>query len=449
MMATTDLALRIDPAYEKISRKFLNDHAAFTDAFARAWFKLTHRDMGPKARYVGPLVPAEDLIWQDPVPPVDHPLVNASDVAELKAAVLASGLSVRELVATAWASASTFRGSDKRGGANGARVRLAPQKDWAVNSPAVLAKALAKLEEVRAAFNGKQSGGKKISLADLIVLAGGAAVEKAAKDGGHTVEIPFTPGRTDATDAQTDAESFAVLEPVADGFRNYLKPNQAMSAEELLVDRAQLLTLSAPEMTVLVGGLRALDANTDQRPHGVFTRRPGVLSNDFFVNLLDMGVVWDGDVGGRAGVRGPRSQDRRPEVAGHPRRPGVRLQLPAAGPGRSLRPVRRRGSLRASLRGDLDEGDERRPLRRGVMHKEGAARDRRALGVSGFETGPKRPQRASSTRRSRTRAGQHEGGVRVHALGYELAHQFAVDPHQLQEQTVRGLLAPRGCCSSP
>ncbi len=292
MMATTDLALRFDPAYEKISRKFLNDHAAFTDAFARAWFKLTHRDMGPKARYVGPLVPAEDLIWQDPVPPVDHPLVNASDVAELKAAVLASGLSVRELVGAAWASASTFRGSDKRGGANGARVRLAPQKDWAVNSPAVLASTLARLEEVRAAFNGKQTGGKKISLADLVVLAGGAAVEKAAKDGGHTVEVPFTPGRTDATDAQTDADSFAVLEPVADGFRNYLKPNQAMSAEEMLVDRAQLLTLSAPEMTVLVAGLRALDANTDQRPHGVFTKRPGVLSNDFLVNLLDMGTVW-------------------------------------------------------------------------------------------------------------------------------------------------------------
>ncbi|HRD47582.1 MAG TPA: catalase-peroxidase, partial [Caulobacter sp.] len=260
--------------------------------FARAWFKLTHRDMGPKSRCFGPDVPKEDLIWQDPVPAVDHPLVNAADVAELKAAVLASGLSVPQLVSTAWASASTFRGSDKRGGANGARVRLAPQKDWAVNSPAQLSAVLAKLEGIRAAFNGKQGGGKRISLADLIVLAGGAAVEKAAREGGLEIEVPFTPGRTDAAQDQTDVESFAVLEPVADGFRNYLKPGLPMTAEELLVDKAQLLTLSAPEMTVLVGGLRSLDANTDQRPHGVFTKRPGVLSNDFFVNLLDMGTVW-------------------------------------------------------------------------------------------------------------------------------------------------------------
>ncbi len=292
MMATTDLALRFDPIYEPIARRFLNDHAAFTEAFARAWFKLTHRDMGPKSRYLGPLVPSQDLIWQDPVPAVDHPLVNAADVAELKAAVLASGLSVPQLVSTAWASASTFRGSDKRGGANGARVRLAPQKDWAVNSPAQLSAVLAKLEGIRAAFNGKQNGGKRISLADLIVLAGGAAVEKAAREGGLEIEVPFTPGRTDAAQDQTDVESFAVLEPVADGFRNYLKPGLPMTAEELLVDKAQLLTLSAPEMTVLVGGLRSLDANTDQRPHGVFTKRPGVLSNDFFVNLLDMGTVW-------------------------------------------------------------------------------------------------------------------------------------------------------------
>jgi len=292
MMATTDLALRMDPIYEPISRKFLNDHAAFTEAFARAWFKLTHRDMGPRARYQGPLVPQEELIWQDPVPDVDHPLVNASDVAELKQAVLASGLTVPQLVSTAWASASTFRGSDKRGGANGARIRLAPQKDWAVNSPAHLATVLAGLEAVRSAFNSKQTGGKQISLADLIVLAGGAAIEKAAKDGGHEVEVPFTPGRTDASQEQTDVESFAVMEPVADGFRNYLKPNQAMTAEEMLVDRAQLLTLSAPEMTVLVGGLRALDANTDGSRHGVFTDRPGVLSNDVFVNLTDMGTVW-------------------------------------------------------------------------------------------------------------------------------------------------------------
>ncbi len=292
MMATTDLALRMDPIYEPISRKFLNDHAAFTDAFARAWFKLTHRDMGPRARYQGPLVPQEELLWQDPVPPVDHPLVNAADVAELKTAVLASGLTVPQLVSTAWASASTFRGSDKRGGANGARSRLAPQKNWAVNSPARLATVLAGLEAVRSAFNGRQTGGKQISLADLIVLAGGAAIEKAAKDGGHAVEVPFTPGRTDASQEQTDVESFAVMEPVADGFRNYLKPDQAMTAEELLLDRAQLLTLSAPEMTVLVGGLRALDANTDGSRHGVFTDRPGVLSNDVFVNLTDMGTVW-------------------------------------------------------------------------------------------------------------------------------------------------------------
>jgi catalase-peroxidase len=292
MMATTDLALRMDPIYEPISRKFLNDHAAFTDAFARAWFKLTHRDMGPRARYQGPLVPQEELIWQDPVPDLDHPLVNAADIAELKKAVLASGLTVPQLVSTAWASASTFRGSDKRGGANGARIRLAPQKDWAVNSPAHLATVLAGLEAVRSAFNGKQTGGKQISLADLIVLAGGAAIEKAARDGGHEVEVPFTPGRTDASQDQTDVESFSVMEPAADGFRNYLKPNQAMTAEEMLVDRAQLLTLSAPEMTVLVGGLRALDANTDGSRHGVFTDRPGVLSNDVFVNLTDMGTVW-------------------------------------------------------------------------------------------------------------------------------------------------------------
>ncbi len=292
MMATTDLALRMDPIYEPISRRFLNDHAAFTDAFARAWFKLTHRDMGPRSRYLGPLVPQEELIWQDPVPAVDHPLVNAADVAELKKAVLASGLTVSQLVSTAWASASTFRGSDMRGGANGARIRLAPQKDWAVNSPAHLATVLAGLEAVRSAFNSRQTSGKQISLADLIVLAGGAAIEKAARDGGREVEVPFTPGRTDASQAQTDVESFQVMEPAADGFRNYLKPNQVMTAEEMLVDRAQLLTLSAPEMTVLVGGLRALDANTDQSPHGVFTSRPGVLTNDFFVNLVDMGTVW-------------------------------------------------------------------------------------------------------------------------------------------------------------
>ena len=285
-MLTTDLALRFDPAYEAISRRFLANPDQFADAFARAWFKLTHRDMGPKVRYLGPEVPAEDLIWQDPVPPVTHPLIDAADQAALKAKVLASGLTVSQLVATAWASASTFRGSDKRGGANGARIRLAPQKDWEVNQPAQLAQVLSVLEGIKARF------AKPVSLADLIVLAGNAAVEKAAADAGHPVALPFTPGRTDATQEQTDVESFAVLEPMADGFRNYLRTEYSLPAEELLVDRAQLLTLTAPEMTVLVGGLRVLDANTGGAKHGVFTHRPGVLTNDVFVNLLDMGTVW-------------------------------------------------------------------------------------------------------------------------------------------------------------
>ncbi len=291
-MLTTDLALRFDPAYEKISRRFLEHPEEFADAFARAWFKLTHRDMGPRARYLGKLVPKETLIWQDPVPEVDHPLVDAADVAALKAKVLASGLTVPQLVSTAWASASTFRGSDKRGGANGARIRLAPQKDWAVNQPDQLATVLAKLEAIRQEFNASAAGGKKISLADLIVLAGGAAVEKAAKDAGQDVQVPFTPGRTDASQEQTDVASFAPLEPKADGFRNYLGETLvALTPEELLVDRAQLLTLTAPEMTVLVGGLRVLGANVGNS-HGVFTRRVGVLTNDFFVNLLDMGTQW-------------------------------------------------------------------------------------------------------------------------------------------------------------
>lgn len=286
MMLTTDLALRLDPNYGPISKRFHENPDQFQDAFARAWFKLTHRDMGPKARYVGPLVPQEELLWQDPLPDAAHPPIGAGDVAELKAKVLASGLSVPQLVATAWASASTFRGSDKRGGANGARIRLAPQKDWAVNQPAQLATVLAKLEEIRTSF------GKPVSLADLIVLAGSAAVEKAAKDAGFDVEVPFAPGRVDASQDQTDVSSFAVLEPRADGFRNYLDTDAPLTAEELLIDRAQLLTLTAPEMTALLGGLRALNANTDQSQHGVLTQRPGALTNDFFVNLLDMGVVW-------------------------------------------------------------------------------------------------------------------------------------------------------------
>ncbi|MCA6260776.1 catalase/peroxidase HPI [Phenylobacterium sp.] len=291
MMTTADLSLRFDPIYEPISRRFHKDPQAFADAFARAWFKLTHRDMGPRARYLGPEVPAEVLIWQDPVPAVDHPLVDATDIAALKAEVLASGLSIPELVSTAWASASTFRGSDKRGGANGARIRLAPQKDWEANQPAQLARVLAALEGVRDRFNAK-SGGKKISLADLIVLAGSAAVEAAAKAAGQSITVPFTPGRTDATAEQTDADSFAVLEPRADGFRNYRGAGVTAPAEELLVDKAQLLTLTAPEMTVLVGGLRVLGANHGGAAHGVFTDHVGVLSNDFFVRVLDMDVAW-------------------------------------------------------------------------------------------------------------------------------------------------------------
>ena len=292
MMATTDIALRTDPSYLEISRRFHENLDEFADAFARAWFKLTHRDMGPKSRYVGAEVPAEELIWQDPVPAVDHKLIDDADAAALKASIMATGLSVSELVGAAWASAATFRGSDKRGGANGARIRLAPQRDWEVNQPAQLDKVLAALEGVQADFNGAQSDGKKVSMADLVVLAGCAAVEEAARAAGHDVQVAFTPGRTDAAQEQTDIDSFAVLEPLADGFRNYLQADFSVSAEELLLDKAQLMTLSAPEMTVLVGGMRALDANADGARHGVLTDRPGTLSNDFFVNLLDMGTVW-------------------------------------------------------------------------------------------------------------------------------------------------------------
>ncbi len=291
-MLTTDLSLRFDPVYEKISRRFYEHPDQFADAFARAWFKLTHRDMGPRSRYLGPEVPAEELIWQDPVPAASHPLIDARDIAPLKGRILASGLSVPELVTTAWASASTFRGSDKRGGANGARIRLAPQKDWEVNEPARLAKVLTVLEGIRDAFNSAASGGRKVSLADLIVLAGCAGVEQAARNAGHEVTVPFTPGRMDASPEQTDIASFAVLEPKADGFRNYLRGRYTVPAEELLVDKAQLLTLTAPEMTVLVGGMRVLETNAGQTRHGVFTKRPGALTNDFFTNLLDMGTEW-------------------------------------------------------------------------------------------------------------------------------------------------------------
>jgi catalase-peroxidase len=292
MMTTADMAMKMDPAYRAISERFHKNPAQFADAFARAWFKLTHRDMGPKVRYLGSDVPAEELIWQDPVPPVTHKLVDEADIAALKAQILAAGLTVSQLVQTAWASASTYRGSDRRGGANGARIRLAPQKDWAVNQPAQLAGVLAKLEGVQKAFNAAATGGKQVSLADLIVLGGSAAIEAAAKAAGHALSVPFTPGRTDATAEQTDAASFAVLEPEADGFRNYRKARFTVSAEEQLVDKAQLLTLTAPEMTVLVGGLRVLGANVGSSPHGVFTKRPGTLTNDFFVNLVDMGTDW-------------------------------------------------------------------------------------------------------------------------------------------------------------
>ncbi|MFZ9935373.1 MAG: catalase/peroxidase HPI, partial [Arenimonas sp.] len=291
-MTTADLSLRFDPAYEKVSRHFPANPEEFADAYARAWFKLTHRDMGPKRLYLGPEVPAEDLIWQDPIPAVNHALIDAKDAAELKAKIMASGLSVSELVSTAWASASTFRGSDRRGGANGARIRLAPQKDWEVNQPTQLAKVLAALEAIQSAFNGSASGGKKVSLADLIVLSGNAGVEAAAKAAGNAIDVPFSPGRTDASQEQTDAESFAVLEPVADGFRNFRKKAFSVSPEQMLIDKAQLLGLSAPEMTVLVGGLRVLGANVDGSKHGVFTTRPGQLSTDFFANLVDMSTAW-------------------------------------------------------------------------------------------------------------------------------------------------------------
>ena len=291
-MTTADMALRMDPAYRKISKRFHENPDQFADAFARAWFKLTHRDMGPKACYLGAEVPAEELIWQDPVPPVDHELVDDNDVAELKNNILLSGLSVSQLVSTAWASASTFRGSDKRGGANGARIQLAPQKDWEVNQPEQLAVVLDVFRSIQQAFNATQSGNKQVSLADLIVLGGSAGIEQAVKSAGHDLSVPFTPGRTDAVPDQTDVQSFAVLEPAADGFRNYLKQEFTVTAEELLLDRAQLLTLTAPEMTALIGGMRVLGTNYGQTEHGVFTDRPQALTNDFFVNLLDMGTVW-------------------------------------------------------------------------------------------------------------------------------------------------------------
>ena len=321
MMTTADLSLRYDPVYEPIARRYLENPEEFADAFARAWFKLTHRDMGPRPRYLGSMVPAEELIWQDPVPEVDHPLVSKKDVAALKEKILASGLTVSQLVSTAWTSAFTFRGSDKRGGANGARIRLAPQKDWKANEPAKLKKVLKALEKIQKEFNGAQTGKKRVSLADLIVLGGCAAIEQAARDAGHKVTVPFAPGRTDATAKQTDAESFSVLEPKADAFRNFQKAKYAVTAEEMMVDKAQLLTLTAPEMTVLVGGMRVLGANHGQSRHGVFTKTPGKLTNDFFVNLLDMGTVWK-----------PKDKDAelfegRDRVTGKPKWTGTRVDL--------------------------------------------------------------------------------------------------------------------------
>ena len=362
-MLTTDLSLRFDPAYEKISRRFYEHPDQFADAFARAWFKLTHRDMGPIQRYLGPLVPKETLIWQDPIPAADHPPIGEPDVAALKAKILASGLTVPQLVSTAWASASTFRGSDKRGGANGARIRLSPQKDWEVNQPAQLKTVLQKLEAIQ-----KESG-KKVSLADLIVLGGSAAVEKAAKDAGVDVKVPFTPGRMDASQEQTDVESFAPLEPRADGFRNYIngKKQQFMAPEEALVDRAQLLRLTAPEMTVLVGGLRVLGANAGGSKHGVFTSKPGTLTQ----RLLRQPARHEHGVaaGRRQRVRGPRPQDQRGQVDRHPRRPDLRLALAAPRVRGGLCLRGREGEVRQGLRGGLDQGDERRSLRRRLRRR--------------------------------------------------------------------------------
>ena len=336
-MLTTDIALRVDPTYEKISRRFYEHPDQLADAFARAWFKLTHRDMGPRARYLGPEVPAEELVWQDPIPAVNHKLIDEQDIGALKAKVLSSGLSIAQLVSTAWASASTFRGSDKRGGANGARIRLTPQKDWEANQPKQLANVLKTLEGIQSEFNGKQSSGKKVSLADLIVLAGCAAVEQAAKNAGHNVTVPFTPGRMDASQEQTDVDSFAVMEPLADGFRNYLKREFSVSSETLLIDKAQLLTLTAPELTVLIGGLRVLNANVGQTKHGVFTKRPEALTNDFFLNLLDMGTEWKavskaGDV-----FEGRDRKSGELKWTGTRDRSHLRFKFPASGSRRSLR----------------------------------------------------------------------------------------------------------------
>ena len=365
-MLTTDLALRFDPAYEKISRRFYEHPDQFADAFARAWFKLTHRDMGPIVRYLGPLVPKEQLPWQDPIPAVNHPLINEQDAAALKAKILASGLTVSQLVSTAWASASTFRGSDKRGGANGARIRLVPQKVLG-GEPAngIGEGADRSWKRSRRSSTRSATGGKKVSLADLIVLGGDAAIEKAAKDAGTDVKIPFTPGRMDASQEQTDVESFEPLEPKADGFRNYIRGKQRLSPEEMLVDKAQLLRLTAPEMTVLVGGLRVLGANAGNSKHGVFTKKPETLTNDFFVNLLDMSTQWQPSPRptARSRVRRPRPEDEPGQVDGNPCRPDLRFALTAARSRGSLCLRRCEGEVREGFRGGVDQGDERRSLR--------------------------------------------------------------------------------------
>ena len=364
-MLTTDIALKMDPNYATISKRFLDHPDQFADAFAKRVVQAHASRHGPASRYLGPLVPKETLIWQDPVPAVDHELVNEQDVAALKAKILSSGLSLAQLVNTAWASASTFRGSDKRGGANGARIRLSPQKDWEVNEPAELGKVLPKLEAIQKEFNSAAGGKKKVSLADLIVMGGDAAIEEAAKKGGNAVKIPFSPGRTDASQSQTDVSSFAVLEPASDGFRNYLSAGQHRPAEELLVDRAQLLKLTAPEMTVLVGGLRALNANFGKTKHGVLTDRPETLTNDFFVNLLDMKTQWKATPTPRT-VRSPRSRHRHRKMDRHPRRPRLRLQLPTPRHRRTLRLLRLRHPLRPGLRLRLAQSHEQRPLRPGA-----------------------------------------------------------------------------------
>ena len=388
-MLTTDLSLRLDPAYEKISRRFYEHPDQFADAFARAWFKLTHRDMGPKIRYLGPLVPKETLIWQDPIPAADHPPIDDADISALKAKILGAGLSVRELVSAAWASASTFRGSDKRGGGNGARIRLNPQKDWEVNNPAELKKALEKLEAIQKDFNASAKGGKKVSLADLIVLGGGAAIEKAAKDAGHDVKVPFTPGRADASQEETDVEFVGVLEPRSDGFRNYRSAKEFMAPEEALIDKAQLLRLTAPEMTVLLGGLRVLGANAGASTHGVLTKKPGTLTNDFFVNLLDMSTEWKPAQGAEGVYEGARPEDGRSQVDRHARRPHLRLAFAFARACGGLWVFRREGEVREGLRQGVGQGDEPRSLRPHLQERAGA-QDRG--GVAPSPTGRRWPR---------------------------------------------------------